>query len=1455
MLKLTSVIIIISFGILVYTQALASLGDADPYTNRIIQIDDNNLTYQFSVHEYKIIDTKLDGNVSIIVPGLSNTAQSGKPVLPVHHFVVGIPPQGTVDINILEDRSIQLDGKYNIELSPAPKPLSNDFQPGGWAENPQNIENSELTLFPDKPAEVETIAWVRNQRIALITLYPFQYQPDTGFVFWHKELTVMLNFHQESVITRGMQDISVQASENPFDSALREMLINYEQARWWRSNNHEPAAGISSFTDGPRLRIDIEQDGLYRITYADLAAAGMNPDDLDPRSLRMTSQGQDISIYIFGEEDGIFDPGDYILFYGEKYRGDIMAEWYSDENTHWINFPRQYPDGTTVFWKPDYNSVMLEKYTNDNVYWLKVDDASNPPRIGMRDVTPGMAPTLTAYREVVRREEQLRRWDYHFTGEDTWFWDFVGDTLVRSYNVELSAISTEPFIASLRAEVVAFTYNDYASPDHHTQFWINNQIVPLDDAYWDGKSRYAINVDFSGSDLLEGENQLKFRIINDAISPPQIFFDWFELEYSRRFMAVNNQIRFPGEFEGVWKYVVTGFTMQDLLLYDITDPADPKMLVNYQVQPNGMEYEVIFEVNQQQGAKYLALGEILSPKLMRYYDPPDLKSSTNGADYILISPPDFLSSAQNLANYRASQGLRTLVLNIHDIYNEFNEGIQNPIAIKNFLRYAYENWQPPSPVYIILVGDGHWDIKGNNPTRYGNDPVFMPPNLGWVDPWQGEVDTINLLANIVGNDLLPDLLISRIPVNNLSEFDAVVEKIIQFETSEFSDWHLRNIFIADDTPDNAGNFPAMSEALIDDFIRPGYEPIRIFLDDYEDNGACGIPPYPGGPSCPNVNSTITETISGPGALFLNYIGHASVRNWAHEQILVYHPDDPGNPNDKYINDIASMNNAEQLPIVLSMDCLDGYWFHPQLKPSLSELFLRTEGRGGVGVFSPTGLGVATGHDALQRGFYSSIFDYGNWEFGAATLAAKLNLFTSGNYFDLIHTFTIFGDPALSIPNAYDIDVFPRTASLNGLTGTTVNYSIHLTNTGQLTDTYNISAQGIWTVTLPVTEVTLLSQGMITFPVMIEIPAGIPGGSYDLTNVQITSQGDRAKTTNTLLMITGDTYGVIVRPSFDSKMGLPGENLIYTLNITNTSNTTDTFDITVEESEWPVSPSQTSIGPLGSGNSETMHFTVTIPSDAQDWDQDTGIISFTSRADPDQSAYITLNSTARTHGVSCEPAISYAAGKAGTIVEYQVYIRNTGGYPDIFDVNTSSENGWMVTPEQNIIGPLNTGVQVPLKVVVNIPVNVVGGQVDNTILTVSSQSDITKQDMSSLITTVNVYGIRISPLLDQLSGEPGSIVTYTLSITNLSNIADTFVVTVSDYVWDTSTLSNEITLSSGQNVNIFVTVRIPDSAFNGQTDSVTITLVSKSDKDTQNSVSLKTTAQYQNLPLYLPLIIR
>jgi hypothetical protein len=252
-----------------------------------------------------------------------------------------------------------------------------------------------------------------------------------------------------------------------------------------------------------------------------------------------------------------------------------------------------------------------------------------------------------------------------------------------------------------------------------------------------------------------------------------------------------------------------------------------------------------------------------------------------------------------------------------------------------------------------------------------------------------------LLANVVGDDPLADLSIGRLPVNNEDELRKYLQKMISYESIQGQEWQSRYLFIADNTPDSAGDFVQLSNGIINTYIEPADNLFadRIYLDDYCDQ--------PSTDPCPAVNQAITTTLNNSGALIMNYVGHGSVSRWAHEQIWIN-------------SDINTLTNMNRYPVVLSMTCLDGYWIYPG-QTSIMEEMIRADAKGSIASFSPTGLGVATGHDVLHNGFYESLFVDHVWQLGLAADSAKLELYLAGYSQDLLHTFTVFGDPALIIP--------------------------------------------------------------------------------------------------------------------------------------------------------------------------------------------------------------------------------------------------------------------------------------------------------------------------------------------------------------------------------------------------------------------------------------------------------
>ena len=786
-----------------------------------------------------------------------------------------------------------------------------------------------------------------------------------------------------------------------FEQLLQDQLPNYASAREWQAG---PAVspGVAPEAAAPgawplastAYKIPITETGLYQLTYAQLDMAGLPVDTLDPRTLQMFLNGEEIAIRVVGEQDGDFhSTDDYVLFYGQG---------------------------------------IQHKYTNENVYWLTYGQEIGR-RMPERDGTPlGLPLTPAVFTTHVRVEQDLRYQNKWPGGDnvDRWYWEYVSTAPQDvTSDVDLGHVSSEVMSATLWANMWGFTSDPEVNPDHLVEFYVNDQYIGQH--AWDGNSQVLwVGVDFPQSYLVDGVNTLKARFPGASLNE-RVMFDRFELDYGHGFVADANQLALDLVPAPAMDYEILGFATSDVEVYDVSSPHTVTHIVSAAVAPVATTYTVRFSDTVPSTRTYLALSpdRWLAPAHIVLDAPSDLHDVTNGADYIIISYADFLPAADALGIHRAAQGLRTKAVDLEDVYDEFGYGLTVPEAIQNFLRYAFEQWQSPAPTFVVLLGDGTYDPKNN--FAYGGYlwSNYVPAYLASVDQWLIETAADNRYVSIVGDDIWPDMVLGRLPANTLAEANEMVAKTIAYEqTMKGADWNQHLVFVAGEQPDplGAGNFHDLSNSLIDSYVREPYWASRVFLGSIP-GSTCGS-----GPACQQL---LLETMNVTGTLLINYIGHAARNRWSGDVLN--------------LDAIDLMTNADRFPIMLPMTCLDGYHIIPNEFSSLSEQIVRAADRGAVASWAPTGLGVAYGHDFLNKGFLEAVFVDGVRELGPATYAGKWRLYNAGVSLEQIEEYTLFGDPALRI-NALSTDVqLEKVVEPLGEVnlGDIVTYTLTFTNVG------------------------------------------------------------------------------------------------------------------------------------------------------------------------------------------------------------------------------------------------------------------------------------------------------------------------------------------------------------------------------------------------------------------------
>jgi hypothetical protein len=579
-----------------------------------------------------------------------------------------------------------------------------------------------------------------------------------------------------------------------------------------------------------------------------------------------------------------------------------------------------------------------------------------------------------------------------------WYWQRINAPTTRYYTTTLETIAASPpFSATVRG----LLRSRAATPEHHTKIYINNHLIA--DDKWPKDTTYAFEVQIPHSYLVNGVNTFKVEALLDGgITVNQSLLNWFEIDYWDQYYADDDSFSFTGEATGPWKLQVSGFTTSTVQVFDITQPITVgRVLGGWMTPDGGGGFKLVFEQRLPEERHYLALppARRLKPSIVED-QPSDLHASSNGADYIIISHSDFLTDVHPLAAWRASQGLRTQVVDVEDVYDEFSDGIMTPQAIRDFLAYAYANWQAPAPAYVLLVGDGHFDPRDYFAT---GEPIYIPAYMEQVDPWLGETASENRFVTLGGaGDVLPDMYLGRFPVASSAQATAMVNKVLDYEQAPIAwDWTTRLLFVADDK-DAAGDFAAYSDAIADVYIQPGLTTQKVYYKITH-------------PVLADMRAAILNAMN-QGVLMASYVGHASIQMWGGEGYLKN-------------SDIPSINNAGKLPFMTPMTCLEGSFHYPNMPGyinyALAELLVREPADGAIASFSPTGLGVATGHDFLANGLYGLIFNSGVAQLGPATTGAKYYLYenSGGSYLDLIDTYALLGDPALRLQAKY-FNYFP-----------------------------------------------------------------------------------------------------------------------------------------------------------------------------------------------------------------------------------------------------------------------------------------------------------------------------------------------------------------------------------------------------------------------------------------------
>jgi|GEM_PF-2155312 len=778
-------------------------------------------------------------------------------------------------------------------------------------------------------------------------------------------------------------------------------------------------ATTAGSASGPRRRLLVSQNGLLRLDHAFLQANAPEFLPLPVANWVLTSQGVQVPLHIeqisgSGFDDTLIDrPGEFVQFYAQAMdlepisefisddggTGDLLYEArdFTDTNVYFLTVSASaQPSVTTRDATPGAEPLAGDYFYDtaheesddffwpfadqDLYYWAPFVDANAPLRT---DAVP--LPNLHSTTLPITVRVQIRgALECRTVTPDK-------KTGISLENVSLESLLLPASNPDNDGNVNIGIFDGNHGHTHEFE-WVHGPGEP------ETSSPLHVSTQIYDTGLHCDEPS---GPVNE-----DILMDWIEVDYARTFEALGDTLVFTWPDGPPTLFEVDGFS-GSVEVYEITNLApssyvyDAVRLLGTQMVPDGPGFTARFRMDND-----LALTDgtlrrfvvttagtipIPNPAEIEADRVSELMSDTTQADMLVVVHPDLITSFCSeslgpcdtdndcgngdsdrceldatselaaLLALRDSQGKSSRVARMPDIEDEFNHGLPGPLGIRNFIAWLLAGgWQGDAPIYAMLVGDSSYDYKAG--TANG---TFTPTQLVLkTDDILAYYSSDNLLACVIGDDFMPDLVVGRIPARLPAEADAVFQKIRQYdEVPTAGAWRSNVLMMSDKGHGSDGaeseQFELMNQASLT-YLDSAYTNQNLrFWTDY-----CG-----GGTQVCNADAmhdAIIDGINGDldlgldGAVVAQFVGHGNFDLWSDNVFFCAndannHPRCAQDDTESLFNDDDPGNVGGRLPWLIVHNCLTGGFHGEQLK-SMGEQWIKRDLGGAIAVLSPSGLG-------------------------------------------------------------------------------------------------------------------------------------------------------------------------------------------------------------------------------------------------------------------------------------------------------------------------------------------------------------------------------------------------------------------------------------------------------------------------------------------------------------------
>ena len=729
----------------------------------------------------------------------------------------------------------------------------------------------------------------------------------------------------------------------------------------------------SALSSGEWYRFYLDTTGVFKLSKSFLQRLGVNVNNVDPRNIKLYGHGGDMipfsnaveypfdipenAIKFVGEEDGVFNNDDYILFYARGPKG-----FNSESLTH------------------------INSYTDKTYYYINVSSG-----LGKR-IRPFSQPTGNVDLNINTFED----YKYHEVDQYNllslgrrWFGDRFDIEISKKFNFEFpDLVTAEPINLSVKVAATS-SNNSVMEVVVNNASVANLSLAGVSSPTLASGANYIGNVNVNSSTI---SVELNF----DNLGNPSTlgYLDYISIKAKRVLNFYNKQFQFENSevqtLSGIGQYNISNASKISEI-WEVTDLYNVTNYVNTDSDSN-----LSFTSDLGTLKTYIAITpqDFFEPKF-------DSKTTVNNqnikgtifqnnqgqfqdVDYLIVAPDNFLIQAERLAQINKNQyNLNVKVVGLNEIYNEFSSGNQDIGAIRNLVKYIYDNASSPENriKYLCLFGDASFDYKDRIPNNtnivpswhaYGSFNLttsFVSDDFyGMMDDNEGNMSTSNRL----------DLAVGRILAETPQRAKEMIDKIESYYAKEsFGSWRNNFVVVSDDvdkdwegllqeTTDNVGNLVTQE--------KPFINVVKIHSDAFQQESSAGGERYPA------VTTELVNAIDN-GALVVNYFGHGGEDGLAEERILLK-------------PDIEGFRNVGKLNCFVTVTCEFTRFDNP-FRETAGEFTYWNKNAGAIGLITTTrqifvSLAVSFNNILGQYLFsYSDNDTFGDFEYPSMAEALRL----------------------------------------------------------------------------------------------------------------------------------------------------------------------------------------------------------------------------------------------------------------------------------------------------------------------------------------------------------------------------------------------------------------------------------------------------------------------------------